>query len=189
MLIGDMCTFSDKYASAFGSGSQYAYYHDEDESTFHLVDTTRVQKPPYQRGRFKGNQRNMRGRGGRGGVQSGGMQALGKGLKNRDRDKRNQVKKWGQGRPQIKIRDASVTVRPDWVTIEEMDFPRLGKLSLPNVKDGEDILCCGELEYYDKSYDRVNVKSEKPLISVNRIFHTVSILIKTYFYNVNFQFS
>lgn len=93
-----MCLFLDKYASQFGSGSQYAYYHDEDESTFHLVDTTRVQKPPYQRGRFKGNQRNMRGRGMRGGMQSGGMQALGKGLKNRDRDKRNQVKKWGQGR-------------------------------------------------------------------------------------------
>jgi translation initiation factor 3 subunit D len=39
---------------------------------------------------------------------------------------------------------------------------------------GEDIICCGELEYYDKSYDRVNVKNEKPLQSVNRIFHTVT---------------
>lgn len=89
---------TDKYASQFGSGSQYAYFHDEDESTFHLVDTTRVQKPPYQRGRFKANQRNMRGRGVRGSAQTGGMQTLGKGLKNRDRDKRSQVKKWGQGR-------------------------------------------------------------------------------------------
>ncbi|KAK9688314.1 Eukaryotic translation initiation factor 3 subunit 7 (eIF-3) [Popillia japonica] len=166
--------YASKYASQFGSGSQYAYYHDEDESTFHLVDTTRVQKPPYQRGRFRPNQRNMRGRGGRAGQQSGGMQALGKGLKSRDRERKGQMKKWGQGRPQIKIRDASVTVRPDWITIEEMDFPRLGKLSLPNIKDGEDIKCYGELEYYDKSYDRVNVKSEKPLQSVNRIFHTVT---------------
>ncbi|NP_001153709.1 eukaryotic initiation factor 3 p66 subunit [Tribolium castaneum] len=166
--------YANKYASQFGSGSQYAYYHDEDESTFHLVDTTRVQKPPYQRGRFRANQRNLRGRGGRAGVQGSGMQSLGKGVKARDTYKRSQVKKWGQGRPQIKIRDASVTVKPDWVTIEEMDFPRLGKLSLPNVKDGEDITCCGELEYYDKSYDRVNVKNEKPLQSVNRIFHTVT---------------
>ena len=39
----------------------------------------------------------------------------------------------------IKNRDASVTVRPDWVTIEEMDFPRLSKLSLPNVKDADDM--------------------------------------------------
>lgn len=50
----------DKYASQFGTGSQYAYYHDEDETTFHLVDTARVQKPPYQRGRFRGNLRHMR---------------------------------------------------------------------------------------------------------------------------------
>lgn len=47
----------DKYTSQFGTGSQYAYYHDEDETTFHLVDTARVQKPPYQRGRFRGNLR------------------------------------------------------------------------------------------------------------------------------------
>lgn len=166
--------YINKYASQFGSGTQYAYYHDEDESTFHLVDKTRIQKPPYQRGRFRGNQRNLRGRGGRGNVQGGGMQSLGKGLKARDTYKRSQVKKWGQGRAPIKIRDASVTVRPDWTTIEEMDFPRLGKLSLPSIKEGEDIVCCGELEYYDKAYDRVNVKNEKPLQSVNRIFHTVT---------------
>ncbi|KAJ8926372.1 hypothetical protein NQ314_021261 [Rhamnusium bicolor] len=151
---GDRLGKISKYASQFGSGSQYAYFHDEDESTFHLVDTTRVQKPPYQRGRFRANQRNMRGRGGRGNIQGGGMQSLGKGLKARDTYKRSQVKRWGQGR--------------------EMDFPRLGKLSLPSIKDGDDIVCCGELEYYDKSYDRVNVKNEKPLQSVNRIFHTVT---------------
>ncbi|KAG8247957.1 Eukaryotic translation initiation factor 3 subunit D [Homalodisca vitripennis] len=79
-----------------------------------------------------------------------------------------------KNQPPIKNRDASVTVRPDWVTIEEMDFPRLAKLSLPNVKDGEDIVCCGSLEYYDKAYDRVNVKSEKPLQRIDRIFHTVT---------------
>lgn len=53
-------TFLDKYTSQFGTGSQYAYYHDEDETTFHLVDTARVQKPPYQRGRFRGNARHLR---------------------------------------------------------------------------------------------------------------------------------
>lgn len=176
--------YTNKYQSQFGSGSQYAYYHEEDESTFHLVDTTRVQKPPYQRGRFRQNQRNMRGRGGQrgGSVQ---FQLLGKGLKMRDRDRKGQTgarNKWikQQGmrnqktQAVIKNRDASVTVRPDWVTIEEMDFPRLGKLSLPNVKEGEDIVCCGSLEYYDKTYDRVNVKNEKTLQRIDRIFHTVT---------------
>ncbi|XP_057323475.1 eukaryotic translation initiation factor 3 subunit D-like [Microplitis mediator] len=167
--------FTNKYASQFGSGSQYAYYHDEDESTFHLVDTTRVQKPPYQRGRFGKNQRNLRGRGGqRGGMNA--LQQLGK-LKLRERERKGQTKRWGRNNknnPPNKNRDASVTVRPDWSTIEEMDFPRLGKLSLPNIKDGEDILCCGSLEYYDKTYDRVNVKNEKPLQRIDRIFHTVT---------------
>lgn len=35
-------------------------------------------------------------------------------------------------------------------------------------------LCCGSLEYYDKSYDRVNVKNEKPLQRIDRVFHTVT---------------
>lgn len=35
-------------------------------------------------------------------------------------------------------------------------------------------MCCGSLEYYDKAYDRVNVKSEKPLQRIDRIFHTVT---------------
>jgi len=52
---------TDKYQSQFGGGTQYTYYHEEDENTFHLVDTARVQKPPYQRGRhFRGR---MRGQG------------------------------------------------------------------------------------------------------------------------------
>jgi hypothetical protein len=33
---------------------------------------------------------------------------------------------------------------------------------------------CGSLEFYDKSYDRVNVKNERPLQPVDRIFHTVT---------------
>lgn len=65
---------TDKYASQFGAGSSYAYYHDEDESTFHLVDTTRIQKPPYQRGRARG----QRGRGARGARTPGGMTTLSK---------------------------------------------------------------------------------------------------------------
>ena len=131
------------------------------------------------RKRFGRNQRNKRGRGGqRGNIQ---MQPTGS-SKHRDRDRKNRAKRWdwqidfrkNKNQQQKKTRDASVTVRPDWVIIEEMDFPRLAKLSLPNVKDGKDVLCCGSLEYYDKTYDRVNVKNQKPLQSINRIFHTVT---------------
>lgn len=161
----------DKYASAFGAGSQYAYYHDEDESTFHLVDTARIQKPPHQRGRFRGGLRNRGGRNAK--MTPSGMTTLGKNIQKRDQ-RRGNTRKWGMRGPPPKIRDASVAVRPDWSTIEEMDFPRLAKLSLPNVKEPEDITCCGALEFYDKVYDRVNVKNEKPLKGVDRIFHTVT---------------
>lgn len=34
--------------------------------------------------------------------------------------------------------------------------------------------CCGALEYYDKAFDRVTTRSEKPLRSIKRIFHTVT---------------
>merc|ERR1719203_1792156 len=94
-----------------------------------------------------------------------------------------QVKKWQKqqaGRQNyhraapIKSRDASVMVKADWIVVEEMDFPRLGKLQLPNIGEPDDLIQCGSLEFYDKTYDRVNVKNEKPLQRIDRIFHTVT---------------
>jgi len=35
-------------------------------------------------------------------------------------------------------------------------------------------LKCGSMEYYDKTYDRVSTKNEKPLKRINRIFHKVT---------------
>lgn len=45
--------FSDKYSSQFGGGSQYAYFHEEDETSFQLVDTAKTQKTAYQRNRMR----------------------------------------------------------------------------------------------------------------------------------------
>jgi len=66
--------------------------------------------------------------------------------KSRERDRQRQVRKWQKqfgGRQRmdqrnqmpIKNRDSSVQIRPDWQVVEEMDFPRLGKLSLPGVAE------------------------------------------------------
>lgn len=102
------------------------------------------------------------------------MTTLG-GKNSKARDARRGVnKKFGSRNAPPKIRESSVAVRADWTSIEEMDFPRLMKLSLPNVKEGEDIVTCGTLEYYDKTYDRINVKNEKPLQKIDRIVHTVT---------------
>lgn len=93
------------------------------------------------------------------------------------------MRKWQQqqkgrqnyNRPvQIKQRESSVTVKPDWVVLEEMEKTQLSKLSLPTVGEPDDLLSCGTLEYYDKSYDRVNVKNERPLRKIDRIIHTVT---------------
>merc|ERR1719295_946961 len=55
-----------------------------------------------------------------------------------------------------------------------MDKTQLLKLSLPTVSDPEDLMKCGSMEFYDKAYDRVNVKSERQLKRIDRVFHTVT---------------
>ncbi len=124
----------------------------------------------------------MRGRGHMKGTQQQ-MQVLSRGVRGRDRTNVSARGKWQKqvrqkydqkGQAAQKKRDASVDVRPTWKIIEEMDFPRLGKLTLPAVGDGKDVYTCGSLEYYDKTYDRVTCKNEKRLKRVNRIFHKVT---------------
>ncbi|XP_070581270.1 eukaryotic translation initiation factor 3 subunit D-like [Ptychodera flava] len=172
-----------KYNSQFGSGTQYAYYHDEDETTFQLVDTAKIPKPLYQRNRFRVNQRNIRrDRERREQRANAGMQTLTKAQKERQRQMRRLQKqfgnkKWTDNRFQrgpVKNREASVEVKPTWKVVEEMDFPRLSKLKFMDVKDPEDLIRAGSMEYYDKNYDRVSTKLEKKLKRVNRIFHKVT---------------
>uniref|UniRef100_A0A6P4FH77 Eukaryotic translation initiation factor 3 subunit D n=1 Tax=Drosophila rhopaloa TaxID=1041015 RepID=A0A6P4FH77_DRORH len=51
--------FPNKYASTFGNNSQYAYFHEDDDATFHLVDSTGSRAfKPFQRGRYRPNIRN-----------------------------------------------------------------------------------------------------------------------------------
>jgi len=53
-IISYVCVLSsDKYSSQFGGGSQYAYFHEEDETSFQLVDTAKTQKTAYQRNRMR----------------------------------------------------------------------------------------------------------------------------------------
>ncbi|KAF5399997.1 Eukaryotic translation initiation factor 3 subunit D [Paragonimus heterotremus] len=85
---------------------------------------------------------------------------------------------WGayqdRRQPHRTVRDASVQIKDSWTLQEELDFARLSKLALPNIKEPSDLVNCGEMEYYDKSYDRVNTRNERPLVRVNRVTHTVS---------------
>lgn len=75
----------------------------------------------------------------------------------------------------IRNRDASVQIKDDLVVVEEMNFPRLTKLNLSDIKEGEELMTCGSMEFYDKYYDRVTTKNEKKRLKrINLIFHKVT---------------
>lgn len=42
---------------------------------------------------------------------------------------------------------ASIAVRPEWQVLEEMDFPRLAKLNLPNIDSGQDMYVLVNLSF------------------------------------------
>lgn len=91
------------------------------------------------------------------------------------------------------MREASVDIKADWTMVEEIEFSRLAKLSLnvPSPSDmyvgGADALdwmnfhatptysvTCGQVERYDKVYDRVSTKMPRPLQQCNKVFHNVT---------------
>jgi len=81
----------NKYVSQMGAGgNQYAYYHEEDESTFQLVDTSRSLRGMYGRGRFFRGGRGAAGGRGRfnpnaSSKNTGSLQVLSKAQKNKER--------------------------------------------------------------------------------------------------------
>uniref|UniRef100_A0A3B5PTA6 Eukaryotic translation initiation factor 3 subunit D n=1 Tax=Xiphophorus maculatus TaxID=8083 RepID=A0A3B5PTA6_XIPMA len=167
--------YTNKYSSQFGGGSQYAYFHEEDETSFQLVDTAKTQKTAYQRNRMRFAQvtQNLS----RTSRTSRTSRIKGFVTISTEEPKFQKQfgvrQKWDQ-KSQLKPRDSSVEVRSDWEVKEEMDFPRLMKMRYMEVSDPVDIECCGALEYYDKAFDRITTRNEKQLKSIKRIFHTVT---------------
>ncbi|KAH9482307.1 Eukaryotic translation initiation factor 3 subunit D [Psilocybe cubensis] len=156
---------------AFGSGtaSAFAYFHVEDESSFSLVDNKAA---PARRGtgfsrgrggvRGTANYSNVRGsgRGGRGGAAfRGGAN---------QRNAPNQRRGWRDWEKNNRARESSVVISPQWNMLEEVEFHRLAKLRL-EIDEPEELDSYGRLFAYDKSYDRVTTKTEKPLQLVDRI--------------------
>lgn len=166
-----------KYNSQFSNGGQYAFFQEEEEG-FQIMDSTKVTKN--MRGRMRmPQQRMMNRRGGAGGNKSN-MQVLSKNSRGGRPNNQRGGNKWNRGRGKFdrmqKKRDgnASVEVKSNWKKIEEMDYPRLSKLSLPGIGEGEDLYTAGELEFYDKAVDKITTKNEKKLQRIDRIFHTVT---------------
>ena len=136
---------------AFGAGSAgtFAYFHDEDEASFSLVDGS---KTGAKRGGGaglanlgRGGQFNRGGRGGargapagrggaagygRGGAQ-GGRQDYGRGGARGGRGGAQGGRfGWKDWNKEQRTRDASVVIGGDWAVLEEIEFSRLAKLRL-----------------------------------------------------------
>jgi translation initiation factor 3 subunit D len=131
---------------AFGAGSAgtFAYFHDEDEASFSLVDGAKsaAAKRGGASGGSGGGIGNMGrsgqfsrggGVGGRGGARGGAaggrgaQQAFGRGGGKARPQNRIGWKDWNK---EQRTRDASVVIGSDWAVLEEIEFSRLSKLRL-----------------------------------------------------------
>ncbi|GAA5874978.1 hypothetical protein JCM8547_002140 [Rhodosporidiobolus lusitaniae] len=185
---------------AFGASSAgtFAYFHDEDEASFSLVaGGAGAKKGGQQQGgglagrgqqnRPGQNQQRSGQRPGQQGAQ-GARGAQGQqGRGQQQQQQRGQQGRYQQGgRPQQGgrggwkdwnrvEREASVAVGSDWQPLEEVEFSRLNKLRLDVDIDEVDTLSQhGFLYEYDRSFDRINTKNEKPLQIVDRVRYNPS---------------
>ncbi|GAA5894782.1 eukaryotic translation initiation factor 3 subunit D [Sporobolomyces salmoneus] len=177
---------------AFGASSAgtFAYYHDEDEASFSLVAGGAATKKAggASAGGLRGPQTRT-GAGGRGGGRGGAAGQAGRGgARNATgRDARGQQQNRAGGRAQggrlgyrdwnkeQRTRDASVDIGSDWQQLEEIEFSRLSKLRLDvDTEEPETLSSHGFLYEYDRVFDRVNTKNEKPLQVVDRLRYNPS---------------
>ncbi|VAH10309.1 unnamed protein product [Triticum turgidum subsp. durum] len=57
----------------------------------------------------------------------------------------------------------SVDIQPDWTILEQIPFANFTKLSFAVNDQPEDLLVCGAVDSYDRTYDRVNPKTARRL--------------------------
>lgn len=57
---------------------------------------------------------------------------------------------------------SSVDIQPEWNMLDQIPFSTFSKLSY-SVQEPEDLLICGGLEFYDRTYDRITPKNCRPL--------------------------
>jgi len=174
--------------SAYGPNAglnTFAYFHGEDESSFSVVDNSRSSAT--RRGAAS-----SAARGGRGGAAAGARPStFGRGagaaapaartargarttaLSGQRGGRRGGMPSWE--RTQRRTREASITVGPDWEQLSEMDFSRLHKLRM-EVGEPEELSSYGTLYQYDRSYDRVSVRFQRPLQPRDRVHYNPTTL-------------
>lgn len=174
--------YVNKYTSQFVGNNQYTYFHEEDESSFKLVDNTQT-KPRtgfFRRGPFAKRQFG-RGRG-------GGFHQRGNNFDNRQASTSTRGKKtawntrnnnyrggrYGRYNQQDRRKDPSVPVQEEWEVLREIEFNQLARLRTSEIPEAEDLYECGSVETYDNTYDRITPKSVRQMkkSSADRNFNT-----------------
>lgn len=169
-------------APAYASGASsntFTYFHGEDESSFSVVDNAR--SAAARRTTAGATARSNRGAAPAGrataaGARTGTTGAAARPARgpratstNARTMRRPGWRDWE--RTQRKAREASIMVGPDWEQLSELDFLRMSKLRL-DVEAPEDVASYGTLYQYDRSYDRVSVKFERPLQPRDRVHYS-----------------
>ncbi|PON61404.1 Eukaryotic translation initiation factor 3 subunit D [Trema orientale] len=67
-----------------------------------------------------------------------------------------------QPRREAAVFKSSVDIQPEWNMLDQIPFSTFSKLSF-SVPEPEDLLLCGGLEFYDRTFDRITPKNERRL--------------------------
>jgi translation initiation factor 3 subunit D len=172
----------DNYRGKRDDNQEFQYKVDaEEQSSFQLVDTskaagassarrfvtpaarrrqhsTRLRQVNARRQQTTSSfqnqsQKTRGGTGGRGGPPGRGGRGAGRGGRWGGR---------GRGNWQNRVdRQASVSVQPDWVQVEDLDLPKLTKsmTASTEIPQEQDVLWCGFLDAYNDAYDKVTARA------------------------------
>ena len=176
---------ADQQVYGAGTSSLFTVQQADEESSFSVVDNTKTtNKRVFGRGGAQAARGRGRGardaRGGRANYQNsrvggrGGQQGYGGYDQRGGRGRGGRRFGWKDYDKPQRNRESSITIKPEWTMLEEIDFARLQKLNLDPSK-GDDIESYGFLYYYDRTYDRPPVKNtERKLNVVDRAAYNVS---------------
>ncbi|KAI7728259.1 hypothetical protein M8C21_016447 [Ambrosia artemisiifolia] len=133
----------------------------EDDSTFRLVDGKPPPRPKFgPKWRFNNNRNQLPQR------RDEEVEAKKREAEKQRarRDRLYHANRSGNNNPrrEAAVFKSSVDIQPEWNMLDQIPFSTFTKLSY-NVADAEDLLVCGGLEPYDKSYDRITPKNERRL--------------------------
>jgi len=159
----------------------FQWQYQDDDSTFQIVDSTKNQlkKVGGRKYQNKFQQRQQRGHTNFQLQQQQLKQNTRPGQQKRQQQlgMKFQQRKWGTfdvNAPGNKKREASVAVKEDWNLLETFEFNSLNKTSVDAEPKSEDISTYGSTEFYDKNFDRLTSKLEKPLERTSKIFFNVT---------------